>query len=162
MRIEPGTYEGRIEDYGTAVTSGGFDQVFIKFALENGEKISWFGGLATKAKTEGKTAPIEWTVKTLLDCGFSGMDVTDMSAGPEGKCLEIGKAMELVIADHEYNGTIKSQVNFINIPGSGGPGIKRSTKEDISSKLNVGALKAELLRQKKMRETGKPVEKLPL
>lgn len=159
--LDPGTYKAKIADYGMSKTQSGKPQAFIVFDV-NGTNISWFGLLDPKSSDGVKKAPLEISVKTLLDCGFSGDTIEVMAAGKSSNCLEIGKEMDLVIEDDLYNGEVKSRIKWVNVPGFI-PGGARMTYEDASASVQSGALRAELMRQRKqLAGGGTPVPKSPL
>lgn len=172
ISVDAGYYNGKIVDYGISeARSSGQPQAFIEFEVIDGvldgqpcstpPRLKWFGGLATKASKEGDTPPIEWTVKTLLDCEFSSEAVENMAAGPASECLKIGHEMSLTIEDNEWDGKVSSRIKWVNIKGSTGAA-KKMSHEEAAGKLNTSALRAVLLREKQKRATGADVPKVPL
>jgi hypothetical protein len=153
ITVPAGVYEGKLVDYGISETQHGDAQAFIVFEIEHEgpKRLTWYGLMNTKAKTEGKKAPIEFTVKTILDCGFTGEAIENMAAGVQAACFPIGKVMNLTIVDNEYinsagNEVVTSKVQWVNVPGEGG--VKRIDQATASTKINTGALRAELLKQR--------------
>lgn len=145
--FEPGKHTAKIADYGISKTSKGKPQAFIVFESE-GKSITWYGGLDPKPAEEGKRAPLEFTIKTLLDCGLSTDVVENMAAGTQSNALPVGKEMELVIEDNVWEGQVQSRIKWVNIPGfvSGPPRVDHA---EAGTLVNSGALRAELMRQKK-------------
>ncbi len=145
-----GQYVGTIEDYGISESKESkAPQAFVKFKIMKGEgdgfaELTWFGGFSNEIKEGNKKSPAQWTVSTLLDCGFSGQEVEDLSTGPEGKTLELGKEMSLVVEDNDYKGVVRSRIKWVNRLGAGGP--KKVSKDELSGKMNTSALRAMLLK----------------
>ena len=122
--------------------------------------MTWYGGLSEKIAEGKKKSPAERTITVLLDCGFNGMNVTDLASGRHGKTLGLGAAMSLTIQDNEYEGVVRSQIAFVNPLGGGG--IKSISKEETEGKVNASALRAILLKEKANRPTeGMPEEDIP-
>lgn len=154
ITVPAGTHKGTIADYGISKTQKDKPQVFIQFDLAEGKRLTWYGLLDAVASDPSKKAPLEITVKTLLDCGFAGETIENLAAGKDSNLLEIGKEFDLVVKDNTYNGETKSQIAFINVPGYI-LGAQRMSPEDASKTLNSGSLRAELIRQRKI-AGGKP------
>lgn len=157
--LDPGRYDGKISDYGISKTSKGKKQAFIVFDI-NGKSLTWYGGLDPVPSEPGKRAQLEFTIKTLLDCGFSNDSVESMAAGKDSNALPLGKEMTLTIEDNLYNGETSSRIQWVNEKGFV-PGPPRISYEEATGS-DSGALRAELMRQRKIKETGAPVPKSPL
>jgi len=148
-----GNYIGTIEDYGISKSSKDEPQAFIKFKVEKAQgegfaELTWFGGLSEKVR-EGKTnSPAHYTIKTLLDCGFKGMEVEDLANGPAGGTIEFGKEMSLVVEDNLYKEVLRSQIKWVNKLGGG---MKSLSKEELVGKTNTSSLRAMLLKEKASR-----------
>ncbi len=150
-QLSAGTYEGEIEDYGISKNSKGDAQAFIKFKIMKGEgegfaELTWYGGLSNAKKQDAKKSPAEYTIATLLDCGFKGMEVEDLATGPHGNSIDPGRVMSLAIEDNDYEGKIYSRIKYINALGAGGP--KKLTKEELTGKTDTSALRAILMTEK--------------
>lgn len=161
ITVPAGTHKGTISDYGMSKTQKDKPQIFIRFDLAEGKKLTWFGGLDAVASDPSKRAPLEMTVKTLLDCGFSGDAIENLAAGKDSNLLQIGLERDLVVKDNHYNGDVTSQIAFINDPNYV-PGFAKMTAEDASKVTNTGSLRAELMRQRKQKTTSTVVPKSPL
>ena len=114
--MNPGTYRARAHGEGAELSTSsnkGTPQVVVPFALEGGETISWVGFLTDAA--------LPFTVKSLRIAGWQGDDFFDLTSLGSKEC-------ELVIADEEYNGEVRSRVQYINEIG-GGPKIGKSMSE---------------------------------
>lgn len=157
--LDPGRYEGKIVDYGISKTSKGKKQAFIVFDI-NGKTLTWYGGLDPIPSEPGKRAQLEFTIKTLLDCGLSTDTVETMAAGTSSNALPVGKEMALVVEDNVYEGETSSRIKWINEKGFM-PGPPRIAYEEAIGS-DSGALRAELARQRQMKATGQPVPKSPL
>jgi hypothetical protein len=148
-QLDPGRYDGKIVDYGMSKTKAGDSQAFIMFNIEKPEggsvELTWYGSLNPKPKEEGGKAPSEWTIATLLDCGFSSSSIEILAAGKDGNSLEVGKMMTLSVQDNVWDGNTTSQIRFVNILGST-PGPKRVSVDDACKLPESGALRAQLLR----------------
>jgi len=151
MRIKPGTYPGTLTDYGISETKAGDPQVFLIFDVNAGDQgnysMTWYGLMNTVAKESGKKAPIEYTIKTILDCGFSGESPELLAAGPESNLMPLGIAMDLRVEDNTYDGTTTNRIRFVNVPGQGG-GPGRVGYEEVTKKVSVDAIRAELIKQR--------------
>lgn len=179
--VDAGYYDAELIGWGISeAKSSGNPQVNLKFRLiepklydeplaegENCE-LTWFGGMQTVASSEGGKPAIEWTVKTMLDCGFMKDNPLDLAneefqPGTVMPCFPAGTIMSLTIEDNEYNGSESSKIKFINIKGQRG-GIQTISKEQAASKTNADALRAVLMREKKAREVpgGATVPKPPI
>jgi hypothetical protein len=148
--LNAGDYEGAIEDYGIKSTTKGDPQVFIQFKVNKGEgqgfaNLTWYGGLSTNKSDKVDKSPAEYTVETLIACGFSGGDVEELCGGIASNSLKVGTKMSLHIEDNNYNEKITSRIKYVNRPGSG---IKRLGKADLDGKLNTSKLRAILLQEK--------------
>ncbi|MGH2612073.1 MAG: hypothetical protein ACRDFB_03365 [Rhabdochlamydiaceae bacterium] len=154
MRVKPGIYQGEIKDYGISQTKGGDKQAFMIFEIKDDADISyrltWYGLLNPVAKNPGSRAPLEFTVKVLLDCGFDGMDLTVIAGGIESNSIPLDRKMSLTIEDNEWEGNVTSKIRFVNPLGfSTGP--NRVSFETVTQTLDVNALRAELLKQRESR-----------
>lgn len=152
--IPPGQYIGAIEDYGISKSSKDQPQAFIKFKINKGEgegfvNLTWFGGLSEKVPQGKEKSPAQWTVGTLLDCGFKGQEIEDLAFGPAGESIQLGKEMSVTVQDNEYEGKLTSRIQWVNVLGGGGP--KKMSKEDLAGKTNTSALRALLLQEKQNR-----------
>ena len=162
--LTPGSYDGKIVDYGIGKTKKDKPQAFIVFEIPVEDKLvrlTWYGLLDPKPSEEGKRAPSEITVATLLDCGYSAETIEMMAAGPTSNALEIGHEMTLVVEDNTWEGETNSRIKYVNIKGqSRGP--VRMSYEQASAGLPSGALKAQLMRARAGKGGATNVPKSPL
>lgn len=117
MGYSPGTWKAEVLAAGlTSSPNKGTPQVAIEFKLLEGPDA---GGRITHyaAITEKR---LEYTVKELRACGWSGDDLDDLSS------VVAGTPVDLVLAEEEYEGKTRTKVAFINEPGrmAGGPAPK--------------------------------------
>ena len=110
MPIMPaGTYIAKIVGTKIGTTSKGDPQVEVRFENDDGEHISYFGYFSSKA--------LPFTLKTLKTCGWDaaehGMDVTSL----HGSTALVGKQVEVVVEDNEYNGKVNQKVAWVNSLG---------------------------------------------
>lgn len=161
-RVLPaGSYIGSIEDYGISESKSKQPQAFIKFKVNKGEgegfaNLTWFGGLSEKVPKDKDNAPAHYTVKTLLDCGFSGQEVEDLAQGIASGVIPHGKEMALEIEDNEYEGVTRSRIKWVNVIGARGP--KKMSKDELAGKTNTSALRAMLLKEKQNRPSEEPIK----
>jgi len=107
--LASGRYRARAIDSQLGYAETGTEQVAVTFEIleegdSQGHSITWFGFLTPAAS--------ENTIKSLLVCGWSGADLSDLSG--------IGKNdVELVVEHEVYNGARRARVKWINRPGSG-------------------------------------------
>lgn len=159
--LDAGSHIGAVEDYGISESSKKQPQAFIKFKISKGEgngfaTLTWFGGLSETVPQGKENSPAHYTVKTLLDCGFSGQEVEDLAQGVTSGVISHGKEMALEIEDNEYEGVIRSRIKWVNPIGAGGP--KKMKKEELAGKTNTSALRAMLLKEKANRPSEEPVK----
>lgn len=157
--LDPGKYDGKIVDYGISKTSTGKKQAFIVFEIQ-GKNLTWYGGLDAVPNANTGKAQLEYTVKTLLDCGLSSDTIEVMAAGQSSNAIPIGKEMTLVVEDNTYEGNVSSRIKYVNELGFVAGPARMSYEEATGA--DSGALRAELARQKMMKKTGAPVPKSPL
>ena len=156
-QLEPGRYDGKISNYGMSNTQAGSKQAFITFDIAKPEggnvELTWYGSLNPKPKEEGGKAASEWTIATLLDCGFSSQAIEILAAGPDGNSIELGKVMTLVVEDNVWKEQTNSRIKFINVPGTS-PGPKRVTVDEVATSPEATALRAQLMRARQTVKTG--------
>lgn len=155
-QLPAGSYIGKIEDYGI-FKKDEKASAFIKFKIDKGPgqgfaELTWFGSLSTIKKETAKKSPMEYTVTTLLDCGFSGADIEDLATGPGNETLKLGTEMSLEIEDNIYQDKQTSRIKYVNVLGAGG--LKRATKEEVAGTVDTSAFRAMLLKGKENRPTG--------
>lgn len=109
MNLKPGKYKAKINEYGVTLTKAGQPQVRVQFSVENGESISWFGGLASEAQQA-------ITTKALFTMGANTSTIEKVELGKSGGALNSTKTYELVIEENEYQGKKSMRVKFINDP----------------------------------------------
>ncbi len=164
-KINPGSYDAKIVDYGLTETKNNKPMAFVTFGIQDAQdsyvELTWRGLLDPKPSAEGKKAPSEYTVKTLLDCGFKGESIENMAAGKDSNIIDIGHEMTVVVEDNEYDGETYSQIRWVNIKGeTHGP--SRMTQDQASAKLPTGALRAQLMKARQEKATGTETLKSPI
>ena len=113
MSIQPGKYRARAQadsvQFGES--KNGKEQIAITFDLLDGENdaptghtITWFGFFTEK--TEART------VESVGHCGW------DMATGPTNAHRVADNVVELVIEDEEYEGKVRTKVQWINRIGA--------------------------------------------
>lgn len=117
-----GKYLARAVEWAFGEAKTGNHQIAVVFELtETDGRITWFGSLTEKA------AP--YTMKAMRAMGWDNDDVTNATG-------LAGYEVELVIAREEYNGELRSKVQFVNKPGVGG---LRPTQLDEAAKRAFAA-----------------------
>jgi hypothetical protein len=133
-KIQPGTYEARVSDYGIGTTNDGNAQVMVLLAYKDqtGEnhEVTWFGTLK-----EGKGREI--TLKALLTMGFAGDDVAALAEGIHSNLLDAVTPVSIVLEEHTYNDKKSIRVQWIN---SLGGKMMEKRIEKSQAKLLLGAL----------------------
>ena len=139
-KMKPGVYEARISNYAIGTTQAGDPQVLILLNYNDEEnaphEVTWFGSLK-----EGKAQEI--TLRTLLDCGFSGSDPVDLADGTDSHLLDVITPVRITIEEHEYQGKKSLRVQWINRMG-GRALEKKITKSEARIKLGALNLKGAL------------------
>jgi hypothetical protein len=161
--LEPGNYKGRAVTWGLGETSTGKEQIAIEFmtmdtAGVEGPHINWFGYFSDAA--------FETTIKALRTCGWTGIDVSDLSG------LDANE-VQLIVEHEEYEGKKRARVRWINPVG--GLTLKapmspeKTRKFAAEMKIRITALEgAGAVRQRQSmlpprasRQTEQPPEDLP-
>lgn len=154
-QIKPGIYQATISNYGIGVTQNGNPQVMILFNFQDHEnaprEMTWYGSLK-----EGKAQ--EYTLKTLLYCGFSGSDPAEIADGIESGLLDHITPVKITVEEHEYEGKKSMRVSWVNKIGSKAME-KRITKSEAKLKLGTLNLKGTLAAVRQ--ETGIKAEPRP-
>lgn len=79
---------------------------------EHGKTITWFGTFSDAAT--------EMAVRALRAFGWEGDDLSDLDNLDTEQCKRfLGREVELVIEEEEYDGKVRSRVRFVNEPGTG-------------------------------------------
>jgi hypothetical protein len=136
-----GKYTARVIDYGIGETKAGLPQVILRFEFMDTEKniqrMNWFGTLK-----EGKGR--EMTAKALLNCGFTGSDLSTIACGPESKVFSENLDVEIdVQTENDLEGKPRQRIRWINKVG--GSSFKKLSKEDAVRKLSGINIKGEIL-----------------
>jgi hypothetical protein len=110
--VVPGTYLGKVKNYGITTTQAGEPQVAIQFGLttpEGQKTLTWHGTLK-----EGKGREI--TLGALLNCGFRGDDISALADGVDGGALDTDREVDLVVEDNTPPGKteVYSKVRWVN------------------------------------------------
>lgn len=128
--IYAGTFTGRIVDCGIRETKGGEIEPVIRFKWDDADGDSkewnWRGSLK-----DGKAR--EFTLKTLIACGFTGDDLSVLCDG--SAALNTQKEFSLVIAMDTYNGKTTPKINYINDPDAPSREVNQVDKETVKRKL---------------------------
>lgn len=105
--LAPGTYRARSIEGALGVTSGGKEQVAVRFDLLDfpGQTITWFGYFTEKTTDS--------TFRALRTAGWAGSDLSDLSdlADPEGP------EVWLVIEHETYENKTSARVRWVNSAG---------------------------------------------
>ena len=145
--------KGKLIDYGTSKNGQGNLQVFGQFQVElnnkndtplegpnsNVKNLIWYGHLSTE---KGR----EVTVKALLVLGFQGEDLSEISKGPEGGALDMGRLVDMNVgeeADQSNPPVMRMRLKFINAPGGGVGNVERldvSETKKLLGDLNMKAM----------------------
>ena len=116
-------FRGEIVTHGFSEAGTGAEQIFITIAnADTGEQITKFLSLSEKA--------IEWTVKQLRRCGYTGFDFADLESGD----LLAGNPI-LYDIEHSPNpntGEMQAKVGWLNDPNRAG--IQRSENAAANAK----------------------------
>jgi hypothetical protein len=117
--LAPGRYLSRAIDSQLGYAETGTEQVAVTFEITEegdfqGQTITWFGYLTPAAS--------ENTIKSLLVCGWSGADVSDLSGMDRNE-------VEIVVEHEVYNDVKRARVKWINRPGAGAFVMKRPMTE---------------------------------
>lgn len=134
-----GQYKAQLKDYGLEEVAkmNGKIKVVLQFDVDaSGEWVSgrWEGFLENKDDT-----PNKYTLKTLLTCGFNGVDIGDLT---KPNALDLTKDYSVTVERiGEYN-----KIKWVNIPGQTF-GIKKMTtapKSSLKLKAAFSDLKKEM------------------
>jgi len=109
-KIEPGTYEAKITDYGLVEGKNSL-QVKVTFGIKNGPAYSWYGQLGSEKSQE-------ITTKNLVVMGATASNIQDVEKGLKSGVLNTEKVFEIVIADRVYNGKTYTEIKYINDPSA--------------------------------------------
>ena len=144
-KMKPGDYQARIVNYGITNNKAGDPQLAILFEYNDEEnqrhEVTWFGSFKEKA--------LEWTLKTLIVCGFSGEDPAELATGVESGLLDTISPVTIVLDEQEYQGKRFIRVTWVNPSGGKSLG-GRITKEEAKVKLGAMNLRGQMamIRQK--------------
>lgn len=144
--LESGNYLARIIDCGFSKTQTGKDQVFLIFEISSGEKISWYGGLATKLNDKGKSQAM-YSIDQLLRLGFNNnWEAFGQSLDLSLIFEDIAKEFEIVVVHEEYNGKTSAKIKWINDPSASG--VKKLEGPESVSLIRSMNLKAMTMQAK--------------
>lgn len=123
MSLQPGKYLARPVSAALGYTQNGAEQIGVCFRIDEegfqNETITWYGTFGTESKN-GKTAPVDITLKALRTCGWTGDDlavfVSDDGALPPG----FDRQVLLDLQEDEYDGKVTLKVRWVNDPAGGG------------------------------------------
>jgi hypothetical protein len=109
MNIPDGRHLANVINYGIRDTSSGDPQVSVRFKLiQDGSEITWFGSLK-----EGKAQEITFdTLQRVL--GMQGDDLNALAGGSGSGILDEKKDVEIVVANEEWQGKIRTKVKWVN------------------------------------------------
>lgn len=97
--MEAGTYRAKIVDAGLVDGKKG-PQVMVSFDAGVAGRITWFSGFGTDRA-------MAYTVNQLTNAGFTSDLIEEVGE-------IVGREVEIVVKDEEYNGEIQQRVAFIN------------------------------------------------
>lgn len=98
-----GIFRARAVEGQFGYTNGGKEQVAVTFLLEGGQRLTWYGYFTEKTE--------ERTFESLRYCGWEGTDLSDLTGIDRNE-------VELVVEEEEYDGKVKSKVQWVNRPSS--------------------------------------------
>lgn len=126
--MNPGEYLGKIVEYGISETKKGDPQVFV--TLQSGtDKITWFGSFTNEKARE-------ITVKTLVDMGLEGDDVSELS---DEVGLDKNKELKFKVDTETWNGKEYTKVKWVSDPNKST--FAKLDKKDAVKKLSSLNLK---------------------
>lgn len=107
--MKAGNYQAKVTNYGVTTTKAGAPMLFITFSTTTtGEPVKWLGYLSDKAKKN--------TLKTIFSMGFSGLELSDLAAGPSAGVLDTTKTYEIEVEVENFAGKEMARVRWINSP----------------------------------------------
>lgn len=143
--MENGIYRARPLEAVLTYTAAGNEQVHISFELLDdgfeGKYLTYFGSFSEKAQ--------EHTFKALRNCGWTGVDLSDLSG------LNADE-VSLVVENEEYEGKVRAKVRWVNAPG--GVTVKAPLPPD-KAKAFAARMKGQLLAFDKTSTAPKPAVK---
>lgn len=150
--LTDGKYTGRVIDYGMTTTKAGLPQVILLCEYVDNDhdshQVYWFGSLK-----EGKAREI--TIKTLLDCGFQGDDISAIADGLGNGALDTTKELQFVMKTKlDLDGRPQCRLRFINVPG-GQVFRDKLTKGEAVQVLSGYDLKADFMAARQKRAPDK-------
>ena len=98
--ISPGKYNAKVIDAGLSLNRDGQPQPFIKFILDDGKAMTWYGSLKSDASQQ-------LAIKNAVNAGFMGDDWSEFSKLEKFEPREISITVDL-------NDKGRPQVRFIN------------------------------------------------
>jgi len=144
--LENGTYRAKALEAKLGLSSGGNEQVGVRFALldREGESITWYGTFSEAA--------FEIAVRGLRAAGWKGDDLSDLSSLSGDSVPEV----DLVVERETYQGKTRAKVKFIN--SGGGLAMKQALVGD-QAKAFAERMRAKVLAFNQ--QAGKPAETKP-
>lgn len=123
-----GTHKAKVIDFEFGLANGK-EQVALMFQIVGGEfdgkSIPWFGYFTEKTA--------ERTMDSLRYCGWSTDSLADLTGVTDNE-------VEIVVADEEYQGKVRSKVQWVN----------RASKLNLKDKMDANALAAFAARMRGM------------
>lgn len=109
---QPGSYPAKLVDWAITQTKAGEPQVVCMFQyVQDGKPLSlnWFGSFKEKA--------VQRTLDTIKLLGLKGTDLSILADGCQGKGLELGKQVEIVVEiKPDMTGKIRAGISWVNDP----------------------------------------------
>jgi hypothetical protein len=105
--MKPGTYVARATEWDLGTTDNGKDYIGVLFRIEEGEAvgqtITWYGYFTEKTEQR--------TIESLRYCGWEGHNFADLNGLDKN-------LVKIVVDEEEYEGRIRTKVQWINRLGS--------------------------------------------
>jgi hypothetical protein len=164
----PGTYRGKLSEWGVSETKNGYPQFVFKataleyYDTETGAYVSWaeyeqeidaYLCLFTKDKN-GQWAELLGAKQVKKALGWSGLDFESLANGRYGETLVLFR-----VEEHEYNGVLSLQVSWLDAadanPVKTMPKYDTAKLKDLTAKMG-GALSATAASVAPAKPAGKP------
>ncbi len=126
---KPGSYPGKLIDWGITSTKDGLPQVVCMFEyLQDGRalRLNWFGSFKEK--------PYQRTIDALKFLGLQTHDLSLLADGIPGKALTLGQMAEIVVEIRpNLTGKMTAGIAWVNNPHE--PNIAKKLSRDQAAQL---------------------------
>ena len=148
-KIKAGKYIGKISSAGLYEPKSKIPMVCIQFEFQDVEgelhNLTWYGSMHDNSK--------EFTIQTMVTCGFSGDDLIDCLKGKE--VFDTTKELELVVGIKEtQDGKQRPEIKFIN--NTGGSSFKQMDVAQAKSITQGYSIKGDLMAARQVVGAVKP------